>query len=193
MSRTTDGQPPKADASNWLILVSDMRTTRQDLRVAWLAVEAAIKKRDNIVQRANTETMRNIKVKSLLYDAAVENSVFEAIIAAAQFIDVNSAGEVTFHPGAVVTAGLRPAQIMRQAAHDMQIEDANSEAVVRNLFYDMAEAQSEIDIAAQQYQSMLTQFNSVVGQIGHDVYQAKREHAYTTALPANDPSYRMVR
>ena len=102
-------------------------------------------------------------------------------------------GVVTFHPGAVVEAGLRPAEIMRQAAHDMEIEDANSEAVVRNLFYDMAEAQGEIDIAAQQYQSMLTQFNGVVGQTGHDVYQSQREHAYTTALPANDPSYRMVR
>ena len=193
MNRTTDGQPPKSDGSNWLIVVSDMRTARQDLRVAWLAVEAAMKKRDNIVKRADTEAMRNGKVKSALFNSAVETSIFEAIIAAAQFIDVTSAGEVTFHPGAAVEAGLRPAQIMRQAAHDMEIEDANSEAVVRNLFYDMAEAQGEIDIAAQQYQSMLTQFNGVVGQTGHDVYQSKREHAYTTALPANDPSYRMVR
>lgn len=193
MQRTTDGQPPKPDGSNWLILVSDMRAARQDLRTAWLGVEAAIKKRDNIVKRADTEVMRNTKVKSATYSGAVETSVFEAIIAAAQFIDVTSAGEVTFHPGAVVEAGLRPAQIMRQAAHDMEIADANSEAVVRNLFYDMAEAQGEIDIAAQQYQSMLTRFNGVVGQTGHDVYQSKREHAYTTALPANDPSYRMVR
>lgn len=193
MSRTTDGQPPKADGSNWLILVSDMRTARQDLRTAWLGVVAAIQKRDNIVKRADTEVMRNTKVKSAIFTGAVENSVFEAIIAAAQFVDVTAVGEVTFHPGAVVEAGLRPAQIMRQAAHDLEIEDANSEAVVRNLFYDMAEAQGEIDIAAQQYQSMLTQFNGVVGQTGHDVYQSKREHAYTTALPANDPSYRMVR
>ena len=193
MARTTDGQPPRSDGSNWLILVSDMRTARQDLRTAWLGVKAAITKRDNIVQRADTEALRNTKVKSAIFTGAVENSVFEAIIAAAQFIDVDTKGEVTFHPGAVVEAGLRPAQIMRQAAHDMEIEDANSEAVVRNLFYDMAEAQGEIDIAAQQYQSMLTQFNGVVGQTGHDVYQSKREHAYTTALPANDPSYRMVR
>ena len=193
MARTTDGQPPRSDGTNWLILVSDMRTARQDLRTAWLGVKAAITKRDNIVKRADTEAMRNTKVKSAVFTGAVENSVFEAIIAAAQFIDVDIKGEVTFHPGAVVEAGLRPAQIMRQAAHDMEIEDANSEAVVRNLFYDMAEAQGEIDIAAQQYQSMLTQFNGVVGQTGHDVYQSKREHAYTTALPANDPSYRMTR
>ena len=75
----------------------------------------------------------------------------------------------------------------------MDIEDANSEAVVRNLFFDMAEAQSEIDIAVQQYQSMFTQFNGVVGQTRHDVFESRRQHAYATALPANDPSYRMVR
>jgi hypothetical protein len=40
---------------------------------------------------------------------------------------------------------------------------------------------------------LLTQFNGVVGQTGHDVFESKRQHAYTTALPANDPSYRMVR
>lgn len=193
MQRTTDGQPPRADGSNLLILVSDMRTSRQDLRTAWLGVEAAIKKRDNIIDRANTEVIRNIKVKNAINTNATETSVIEAISAAAQIIDVSTQGEVTFHPGAVVEAGLRPAAILRQAAHDIEIEDANSEAVVRNLFYDMAEAQGEIDIAAQQYQSMLTQFNGVIGQTGHDVYQSKREHAYTTSLPANDPSYRLVR
>ncbi|MEZ4866433.1 MAG: hypothetical protein R3C14_34260 [Caldilineaceae bacterium] len=193
MSRTTDGQPPKADGSNWLILVSDMRTARQDLRTAWLGVEAAIKKRDNILQRANTEELRNIKVKNAINTNATETSVIEALSAGAAFVDAATDGIVTFHPGALVEAGLRPAAIMRQAAHDMEIEDANSEAVVRNLFYDMAEAIGEIDIAAQQYQSMLTQFNGVIGQTGHDVYQSKREHAYTTALPANDPSYRLVR
>ncbi len=193
MARTIDGQPPKQNGSNWLILVSDMRTARQDLRTAWLGVEAAMEKRDNIVKRSNTEVIRNIRVKSVIFNGAQETSAIEAIIAAAQFMDVGSDGVMTFHPGVVVEGGLRPAQILRQAAHDMQIEDANSEAVVRNLFYDMAEAQGDVDIAAQQYQAMLTQFNGVVGQTGHDVYQSKREHAYTTALPANDPSYRMVR
>jgi hypothetical protein len=195
MQRTTDGQPPKSDGSNWLILVSDMRSARQDLRTAWLGVEAAIKKRDNIVKRADTETMRNIKVKSAILNGAQDNSVFEAVIAAANCCTIGYDGGFSFNvnPGAFVQAGLRPAQLLSQAAHDMDIEDANSKAVVRNLFYDMAEAQGEIDITVQQYQSMLTRFNGVVGQTGHDVYQSKREHAYTTALPANDPSYRMVR
>jgi hypothetical protein len=193
MARTTDGQPPRPDGSNWLILVSDMRVARQELRTAWLGVEAAIKKRDNIVKRADTELMRNLKVNSAILTGAESDSAFEAVIAAASIMDVDAKGLVTFHPGVVVEAAVRPAQLLAQAARDMQIEDANAAAVVRNLFYDMAEAQGEIDIAAQQYQSMLTRFNGVVGQTAHDVFESKRQHAYTTALPANDPSYRMVR
>ena len=193
MNRTTDGLPVKADCSNCLVLVSDMRTSRQDLRVAWLGVKAAMIKRDNIVKRANTETMRNTKVKSAIFTSAQTNSALEAIIAAAQFMDVDSGGTMTFHPGAVVEAALRPVQIMLQASTDMEIEDANSDAVVRNLFYDLSEAMGEIDTAAQQYQSQLTQFNGVVGQTGHDVFQSKREHAYAKSLPANDPSYRLTR
>ena len=195
MNRTTDGQPPRPDGSNWLILVSDMRSARQDLRTAWLGVEAAIKKRDNLVQRADTETMRNTKVTSAILNGAQGASAFEAAIAAANCCAITVGTEITFdiNPGAFVEAGLRPAQLLAQAASEMEIEDANSEAVVRNLFFDMAEAQGEIDIAMQQYQSQLTQFNGVVGQTQHDVFESKRQHAYTTALPANDPSYRMVR
>ena len=95
MSRTTDGQPPRSDGSNWLILVSDMRTARQDLRTAWLGVEAAIQKRDNILQRANTEIMRNIKVKSAIINGAQDASVFEAIIVAANCcaLEIGFAGD----------------------------------------------------------------------------------------------------
>ncbi len=193
MDRTTDGQPPRADGSNWLILVSDMRTAHQDLRTAWLGVEAAIEKRDNLLKRADTEVMRNTRVKSSILTSAEGNSAFEAIIVAGQGLDVGSDGILTIHPGVIVEAALRPVQILMQAASDMEIEDANSAAVIRNYFYDMAEAQGEIDIAAQQYRSMLTQFNGIVGQTRHDVFESKRQHAYTTALPANDPSYRMVR
>ncbi|MEZ4684411.1 MAG: hypothetical protein R2932_60385 [Caldilineaceae bacterium] len=196
MDRTTDGLPPDSNGSNWLILVSDMRTARQDLRVAWLGVEAAILQRDNLIKRADTETMRNTKVTSEIFTGAQANSGFEAAIAAGHFMQIGWDGdsfELTFDPGALIEAALRPGQIMVQAAHDMAIEDANSEAVIRNLFYDIAEATGEIDSALQQYNIALTNFNGVVGQTQHDVFESKRQHAYTTALPANDPSYRMVR
>jgi hypothetical protein len=196
MNRTTDGQPPRPDGSNWLILVSDMRTSRQDLRVAWLGVKAAMQKKDNLVKRAGIESWRNTKVKSAIYTGAEATGAIEAIIAAGNCCSI-SVGvkfpDFTVNAGAFVEAGLRPAQIMKQAASDMEIEDANSDAVIRNFFLDLAEAQGEIDIAFQQFQSQLTQFNGVVGQTGHDVFQSKREHAYAKSLPANDPSYRMTR
>jgi hypothetical protein len=196
MSRTTDGQPPRPDGSNWLILVSDMRSARQDLRTAWLGIQSAIQKRDNIIQRANDETIRNIRVKSTIINGAQNASVLEAIIAAGNCcaFETGMGGfNFTVNPGAFLEGGLRSKQILDQAAQEVQIEDANSEAVVRNLFYDLAESMGDIEIAAQQYQSLLTQFNGVVGQTGHDVFESKRQHAYVTALPANDPSYRMVR
>jgi hypothetical protein len=82
---------------------------------------------------------------------------------------------------------------MVEAVNDTIIEDINSQQVVANLLLEIAEAQIEIESAVQQYQATLTNFNGVVGQTGHDVFESKRQHAYATALPANDPSYRMVR
>jgi len=184
------------DCSNCLILVSDMRTARQDLRTAWLGVEAAMLKRDNLIKRADTEEMRNTTVTEAIFSGAQHTSAFEAAIAVANCctIEIGEDGVgASINPGAAVEAVLRPLQIMYQVAHDIKVENANSEAVVQNLFYDLAEAIGEIDIAVQQYNAMLTNFNGVVGQTGHDVFESKRQHAYTTALPANDPSYRMVR
>ncbi|MEZ4617695.1 MAG: hypothetical protein R2867_19575 [Caldilineaceae bacterium] len=165
-----------------------MRTARQDLRTAWLGVEAAIQKRDNILQRADTEVMRNTKVKSAILTGASTTSAFEAIITSANSVDVATDSVVTLHPGLVVESALRPAQILAQATQDMDIEDANSEAVVRNLFFDMAEAQGEIDVAAQQYQSMLTQFNGVIGQTGHDVYQSNGNMPIPPPCPPTIPA-----
>ncbi len=197
MDRTTDGQPAKVDCSNCLVLVSDMRTARQDLRLAWLGVEAAILKRDNIVKRSDTETTRNTKVTSSIFANTQKVSAYEGIIAAANCcsisIDTDLNLEFGVNPGAFVEAVLRPLQMMQEAAGEIAIENAESEAVIRNLFFDLAEATGEIDSAVQQYNIALTNFNGVVGQTGHDVFESKRQHAYTTALPANDPSHRMVR
>jgi len=141
--------------------------------------------------------MRNTKVTSAIFAGAQKVSGYEAVIVAANCctIGINTDLNLEFgtNPGAFIEAVLRPLQMMQEAANEMEIENAESDAVIRNLFFDLAEATGEIDSAAQQYNSMLTQFNGVVGQTGHDVFESKREHAYVTALPANDPSHRMVR
>jgi len=193
MSRTTDGLPPAVDCSNCLILVSDMRTARQDLRVAWLGVEAAIQKRDNIFKRTEFEENRNEQVNNTILFGAQNLSLLDAAFELANCCQVSSAGEFTFNvlsPLAATTAALRT---LAEATNQTKVENINSANVVKNLLLDIAEAELEIQSAAQQYQSMLTQFNGVVGQTGHDVFESKREHAYVTALPANDPSHRMVR
>lgn len=196
MDRTTDDQPPKVDGSNWLILVSDMRTARQNLRVAWLAVEAAKKHHENLIKQADNETMRNTLITNSIFTGAQKISGYEAAIQfASVFADtIGTDGiQTTINYGALASAVLRPLQIMQAAANQIETENIESKTVVQNLLLDIAEAQIDIDSAIQQYNATLTDFNGVVGQTGHDVYQSKREHAYTTALPANDPSYRMVR
>ncbi len=193
MDRTTDGLPPDPNGTNWLIVVSDMRTARQDLRVAWLGVEAAIQKRDNIFKRKEFEENRNEQVTNQIMFGAEKISLLDAAFELANCCQVSSAGEFTFNilsPLAATTAALRT---LAEATNQTKVENINSASVVKILLLDVAEAALEIQSAAQQYQSMLTQFNGVVGQTGHDVFESKRQHAYVKSLPANDPSYRMVR
>ncbi len=175
--------------------VSDMRQSRQELRSTYLRIRQVQVQMANIVQRAQVEEIRNIKVKTSIYNAAVDSAVFEAIIAAANccVVTLGVPLEYQVNPGAFVEAGLRPGEILRQAAHDMEIEDANSEAVVRNLFLDQAEMQSDLDIAVQEAAAKLTEYQGVRDQTKHDVLEAQRERAYLQNSPANDPSYRLVR
>lgn len=204
INRTTDGKPATSDCSNCVVLGSDLRQQMLDMRVAWLDVKAATTRKDNIVKRADTETMRNTKVKSSIFKGAQAASGYETAIVAANCCTLSTKAGATgifpsfeesfdVNPGAFVEAVLRPLQMMRQAATDMQIEDANSEAVIRNFFFDLAEAQGEIESALAQYNSMTNIYLGIISQLQHDVFESKRQHAYAVANPANDPSYRMVR
>lgn len=193
MDRTTDGLPPDPNGSNWLIVVSDMRTARQDLRTAWLGVEAAILKRDNIFKRKEFEENRNIEVNNTIMWGARNLSLLDAAKELTACCQVSSAGEWTFNPLSPLAATIAGLQRVAEAVNETSVANIESATVVKNLLLDLAEAALEIKSAAQQYQASLTNFNGVVGQTQHDVFESKRQHAYTTALPANDPSYRMVR
>ncbi len=174
--------------------VSDMRQSRQELRSTYQRIRQVQVQMQNTVRRAQVEEIRNVKVKTAIYNGAAESAVFEAIIAAANCCVIQGPPlAVAVNPGAFVEAGLRPGQIMRQAAHDMEIEDANAEAVVRNLFLDLAEQQSDLDIAVQEAAAKQTEYEGVRDQTKHDVIEAQRDRAYLQNSPANDPSYRLVR
>ena len=178
------------------LLGSSLKVARIAMREAWLGIKQAETKRDNVLRRANIEEMRNNRVKSNILGAAGFTAANEAIIIAANCCTVDAGKPIvgfSINPGAFVEAALRPGIIMFQAASDMDVEDANSEAVVRNLFLDLAEAQIDIDLAFQQYRTAEENYGSVVSQLEADLFEAKRQRAYLVASPANDPSYRMVR
>lgn len=174
---------------------SDLKQARRDMRTAWLALEQAQTVHDNILERADIEKLRNTKVKSEMLTGAQETSAFEAVIAAANCCTIEAGAPPSYstNPGAFVEAGMRPGQILLQNAHDMDIEDAESNAVVRNLFLDQAEARYDIDMAFQQYRVAETNYAGVVWQLETDVFEAQRQRKYLLASPANDPAYRMVR
>ncbi len=195
MARTTDGRPPRPDCSNCLILVSTMRQSRQELRGNWLAVDQAQKQLDNNLARANAEDLRNTKVKSTMFTNAQEQATyafFETMANCCQ-VQVGTETSFVFNPGSPIAAALQSTSIMRQAVHDMEIEDANKEATIRNLVLDRAELEIDRKTAVQAYQAKLTEYNGVVGQLQHDVNETRRQRAWIQASPANDPSYRLVR
>lgn len=174
--------------------VSDMRQSRQELRAVYLQYLRVQTEYDNILERANAEEIRNSTVKNSLVAAARESSALEAAITLASCCTIDFPDlSVSFSMFGNLEAGLRAGQIMRQAAHDMDIEDAEKEAVIRNLFLDQAELQVDIEITLQEYQAKLTEYQGIRDQTKHEVIEARRDRAYLQNSPANDPSYRLVR
>ena len=174
---------------------SDLKAARRNMRTAWLELEKAQEASKNIFEAADIEKLRNTKVKSEVLTGAQENSAYEAAIAAANCCAITAGAppEYQMNPGAFVEAALRPGQILGQAAHDMKIEDANSEAAIRTLFLELAGARKDIDLAFQHYLEATDDFDGVVGTLEENVFEAQRERSYVLASPANDPGYRMVR
>jgi hypothetical protein len=176
--------------------VSDMRQSRQELRAVYLQYVRVKTELENIVKRVAVEEIRNVKVKHNLYLSGRESGAAAAAIAMANMLSVSlgtSGFDVTTNSGAPVEAGIQVGTAMRQAAFEMEIEDAEKEAVVRNLFLDQAELQVELDIAMQEYNAKVTEYQGIRDQTKHDVLESQRDRAYLQHSPANDPSYRLVR
>ncbi len=190
----TDATSFEACIANPAIENSNLRTARRDMRTAWLGLEQAQVTHQNILKRADIEKLRNVQVTSEILTGAKTTAAIEAIIIAANCCTINAFPPgASINPGAFVEAALRPGLILEQAAHEMRIEDANSEAAVRNLFLDLAEAQYQIDMAFQQYRTAESTYDDMSGDLEAAVFEAKRQRAYLVASPANDPAYRMVR
>jgi hypothetical protein len=191
----TDGATFVSCISRPQIKNGELKQARRNVRSAWLALQQAQTIHNNFTARMNTEEMRNTKVKSEMLAGAKETSAFEAAIAIANCctIGVGPIPEYEVNPGALLTAALRPGQILMQNAHDMKIEDINKEALIRNMFLDQAEARYDVDMAFHQYATAADTFDNVVSMLEGNVFEAKRQRAYLVNSPANDPGYRMVR
>ncbi len=185
--------------NNSAIETSDLKTTKREVGILWLTLGQIQTRHQNILLRSEIEDNRAQRITYSINGTAQDLSVKEAIIIAGNCCEVSVGSDgasTSTNPGAVLEAGLRPGLIMKQAAHDMEVEDANAEAVIRNLFLDLAEAQYDIDMAFQQLGGKQDEFNNLIGDIRHDLFEVQRQQAYTVngrTNPANDPGYRMTR
>jgi hypothetical protein len=148
----------------------------------------------------NAEDLRNVTVRTTISQNAQEQAVYAFMEEMANCCSVTATSgtsgiesSVTGNAGAPIAGAMRSTSIMRQAMADMTIGDAEKEAVIRNLFLDYIELFADVQVAVQEFQAKLTEYNGVVGQLQHDVNETKRQRAWLQASPANDPSYRLVR
>jgi hypothetical protein len=177
---------------------SDLKRTRQDLRAAYLSIAKIDKQIENVKESERYEHERNARVKSAILTNGEWQTGFAVVETLANAVQLTfskpwGVPEVTVNPGAPVAAAARGWSIMRQAATDAEIEDANSEANVRNILLELIELQADKDIALQQYSSQLTEYEGLAGVAEKALIEAQRQRAYVQQSPANDPSYRIVR
>jgi hypothetical protein len=76
---------------------------------------------------------------------------------------------------------------------DINIENAKNEEETSNLLLDQSEVVIDAYAAWQQYQSKLSEYHTLRGNLLWNVSEAKRLRAYFEHSPANDPSYRILR
>ncbi|MBN2548092.1 MAG: hypothetical protein JXB15_02955, partial [Anaerolineales bacterium] len=175
-----------------------LRQAWEDVRVAFLEVKRAQQVLENLSQRSSIEIDRNAKVTHAIMTNGKAQAAMEF---AATLLDSTTVTVSAFPPGVSVArnpfqpviAALRAAQTLRQAVADTQIEDANSEAVLRNLLLDIVEAQIDLEIAAQKADAQITVFENLASGTKDMAVEARRVRNYLLQSPANDPSFRLVR
>jgi hypothetical protein len=175
-----------------------LREAWEDLRTAALEVRAAEQALVNMMERKTIEEERNSKVR---HEILTNGEAQAAMEFAATLLDSLSvqcglaeAGcSVSYNPAQPAIAALRMGQTLRQATADANIEDANSEAVVRNLLLDIVELQIDLEIAAHKANALVTVFENLASGTADLAIEARRARAYVASSPANDPSYRLVR
>ncbi len=199
MNRTTDGRPPDAEGTNLVVKISDMRTSMFNLRTTYLGAREAKGTVDNLKRRAEIEIDRNARVTSTIMTNGEDQAALDFVSTILDSFSIEV--EASFPPGVTesynpfqpVIATLVATKTIQQALADIDVENTNSAAQIKNLALDSAQAMLALQTALGQYQTQLADFEGVIGQTRHDLAEVQRQRAYVAANPANDPSYRLVR
>jgi len=169
----------------------------ENLHGAALDVKLAQQKLDNLAERQIIEEERNAKVRHEIMTNGRDQALMEFFATLWDSVSVTVGYppncSVSFNPYSPEIAALRMGQTLRQAVADAAIEDANSEAVVRNLLLDLVELQIDLEIAAHKFNAQVTVFENLASGTQALAVEARRARAYLAQSPANDPSFRLVR
>jgi hypothetical protein len=171
----------------------------ENLHGAALDVKLAQQKLNNLAQRQIIEEERNATVRHEILTNGEDQALKEYLATILDSLSVQftsgipPACSVSYNPAQPGIAQLRKEQTLRQAAADAAIEDANSEAVVRNLLLDLVELQIDLEIAAHEANAQATVFENLASGTQDLAVEARRARAYAAQSPANDPSFRLVR
>ncbi len=171
----------------------------ENLRTAFLEVKRTQQALVNLVHRGVIETERSATVRHEILTNGQEQAAMEFAatlldsLSMEMGISIPPEFSVSNNPAQPAIAALRMGQTLRQATADANIENANSEAVVRNLLLDIVELQIDLEIAAHKANAQATVFNNLAAGTKSLAVEARRARSYALQSPANDPSYRLVR
>ncbi|MCL4860138.1 MAG: hypothetical protein KJZ93_12055 [Caldilineaceae bacterium] len=178
----------------------DLRKLREEMRAAYLEIVKIQTQIENNAKRRAAEISRSTTIKSALLTNSNTQAAYAVGEAMSDFFSFSigvgtdfGSGALNFNPGAIAKAVLGNLSIKRQAVADMEIEGAESEANVRNLFLDLVELQGDLAIAAQQYIALETEYDGLAAVAEKALLEALRQRNYIQQSPANDPGYRIVR
>lgn len=184
-----------------LIKNNDGTTALSDLRRLYLEWLTTVTRMENYNARIKESRDANAKVQDWLYKSGLAETVArasQASVDATACLDVGDplsgliktsiCGSVSFINFLAQSAA---GALSTQA--DVEIAGAENKKEVENLLLDQSELSIAADAAARAFLSKQSDVNGMLGVLERTFAETKRQRAYFATLPANDPSFRIVR
>lgn len=175
-----------------------LRQSWDDLRTAYLRVKRVKLSIDDIPRKIDIEVGRNATINNEITTNGQDQAFWTYGEAAASALSIStgypSGVSVSTQPLWPLAAYARQQGRLREIEKETHINNANSEAVVRNLLLELDELIDDLQIAAQEANAHMTQFQTLAAEAKDLKIEARRARDYTvTQNPANDPGLRLVR